>query len=204
MKKILLLTLLLVTLVGKSQDTTVVQTLTFDSTGRSYMFNFPDGSESYRKVIMQYRMRCTGGLVSTGSNTNLGCGEWDYSCNTFVTDSSRTDSIKSTHPNYIISGFSGTTFNYTSQPTYTYYQSTQQDVAYTTVNSETEGVIGTGTNTTNNPFDLSTEQSKTQYLITATELTNSGLISGDLTGLKLNISNLLKYPVSYNSFGRLN
>lgn len=190
MRKILLLAILFIAFLGKSQDTTVVQTITFDSTGRSYMFNFPDGTESYRKVIMQYRMRCHGGLVSTGASPNLGCGEWDYSCNTMITDSSRTDSIKSTHPNYTITGFSGTTFNYTSQPTFTYYQSDQQDVAYTTVNSETEGIIGTGTNTTNNPFDLSTEQSKTQYLITATELTNSGIIAGDLTGLKLNISNL--------------
>ena len=190
MKKILLLTFVFIGFIGQSQDTTIVQTLTFDSTARAYMFKFPDGTESYRKVVMQYRMRCTEGLVSTGSSTNLGCGEWDYSCNTFITDSTRTDSIKATHPDYLVSGFSGTTFNYTSQPTYTYYQSTQQDVIYTTVNSETEGVIGTGVNVTDNPFGLSTEQSKTQYLITATELTNSGLIAGELTGLKLNISNL--------------
>ena len=130
MKKILLLAILLVSFIGKSQDTTVVQTLTFDSTGRSYMFNFPDGTESYRKVIMQYRMRCTGGLISTQASPNLGCGEWDYSCNTMITDSSKTDSIKSTHPDFIVSGFSGTTFNYTSQPTYTYYQSTQQIYFY--------------------------------------------------------------------------
>jgi len=190
MKKLLLAGILFASFSGKSQDTTIVQTLTFDSTGRAYTFTFPDDSQSYRKVLMQYRMRCTGGLVSTGSNTNLGCGEWDYSCNTFLTDSTKTDSIKSTHPDFIVSGFTGTTFNYTSQPTYTYYQSTQQDVSYTTVNSETEGVIGTGVNASSFPFDLSTEQAKTQYLISSTELLNSGLIAGDLTGLKLDISSL--------------
>ncbi len=190
MKKLLLTSILFASVMGHAQDTTVVQTLTFDSTGRAYTFTFPDNSQSYRKVLMQYRMRCTGGLVSTGSNTNLGCGEWDYSCNTFLTDSTRMDSIKDTHPDFIVSNFSGSIFNYTSQPTYTYYQSTQQDVSYTTVNSETEGIIGTGGNTTSYPFDLSTNQAKTQYLITAAELTNSGLIGGDLTGLKLNISSL--------------
>ena len=176
---------------AKSQDTTVVQTITFDSTGRSYMFNFPDGSESYRKVIMQYRMRCHGGLVSSGSNPNLGCGEWDYSCNTMLTDSSRTDSVKSTHPDYIISGFSGTTFNYTANPTYTYYQSTQEEVTYTATNSETVGTtIGAGTNSSNSPFEITNGQGKTQYLITETELTASGLTAGDLTSLKLNIDGL--------------
>jgi hypothetical protein len=140
---------------------------------------------------MQYRKRCHGGLVSSGSNPNLGCGEWDYSCNTMLTDSSRTDSVKSTHPNYIVSGFSGTTFNYTANPTYTYYQSTQEDVNYTATNSETIGTsIGTETNSSNSPFEITNGQGKTQYLITAAELTASGLATGDLTSLKLNIDGL--------------
>ncbi|MBL4653360.1 MAG: hypothetical protein JKY53_10945 [Flavobacteriales bacterium] len=171
-------------------DTTIIQTLTFDSTGRSYMFNFPDGTTSYEKIIMQYRMRCTDGLVSTGANTNLGCGEWDYSCNTFVTDSSRTDSIKAIHPDYIISSFTGTTFNYTSIPTYTYYQSTQEEVTYITTSAETVAVINSGSGSDNNPFDLTTSRAKTQYLITSSELLAGGIIAGDLTSLKLDIDGL--------------
>ena len=191
MKKLLLLSILFASFVGQTQDTTIVQTLTFDSTGRAYMFTFPDDSQSYRKVLMQYRMRCTGGLVSTGSNTNLGCGEWDYSCNTFLTDSTRTDSIKSIHPNYIISGFSGTTYNYTANQTYTYYQSTQEEVTNTVTNSETIGTsIGVGINSSNSPFEITNGQGKTQYLVTEAELTASGLTAGDLTSLKLNLDGL--------------
>jgi hypothetical protein len=42
---------------------------------------------------MQYSMRCKNALVSTGSDRNKGCGEWDYSCETYITEPSRTDSL---------------------------------------------------------------------------------------------------------------
>ena len=72
-------------------DTTVVQTLRFDTTLRAGMFMFPDDtSKTYEKIIMLYSMRCKNGLISNGTNTNLGCGEWDYNCYTSVIDSSKT------------------------------------------------------------------------------------------------------------------
>lgn len=77
-----------------AQDTIVVQTLTFDSVGRSGGFTFPDAAAGpFEKVIMQYTMRCKGGLVSTGADRNRGCGEWDYNCETYIIDSSRLDSV---------------------------------------------------------------------------------------------------------------
>ncbi len=41
-------------------------------------------------------MRCKGGAVGSQvpPSGTLGCGEWDYSCNTYVTDSTKTDSVK--------------------------------------------------------------------------------------------------------------
>src|SRR5258705_12345873 len=76
-------------------DTTVVQVFRFDTTMRAGVFLFPnDTSKTYEKIIMLYSMRCKNGLVSTSSNTNLGCGEWDYNNYTYVVDSSQTDSLK--------------------------------------------------------------------------------------------------------------
>jgi len=189
MKRILVLTAILLNSISFSQDTTLVQTLTFDSTARAYTFQFPDGTESYRKILMHYRMRCKGALVSTGSNTNLGCGEWDYSCNTFITDSTRTDSVKATHPNYVISGFSGTPFNYTANQTYTYYSFDQINTVNTSPTSENSGTIGTGTVQTPSPLSTEFKSSKSQYLFTVTELTGAGLIGGnDITSLKLDVA----------------
>ena len=173
-----------------AQDTTIIQTITYDSTGRDYIFQFPpkDGT-NYQKIIMQYSMRCKDGLISTsGAPNDHGCGEWDYSCNTFITDSSKTDSIKSTHASHIISGFSGDVFDYTTQPTYTYYQYNQKEVIYNSTSDENTATVGTGTESLNHPFLSAHKIAKTQYLWTATELSDAGLSAGDITGLQLNIS----------------
>lgn len=88
-----------------AQDTITVQTFTWDSTSRRGLFQFPDDpTQSYRKIIMQYNMRCHGARVGVGS---VGCYEWDYSCNTFITDSTKQDSSLATIGNYVISGFNG-------------------------------------------------------------------------------------------------
>jgi hypothetical protein len=76
-----------------AQDTVVVQTLTYDSVGRAGVYDFPD-TGSFEKVIMQYSMRCHNGLVSNSTNTEQGCGQWDYNCETYIIDSARTDSVK--------------------------------------------------------------------------------------------------------------
>jgi concanavalin A-like lectin/glucanase superfamily protein/type IX secretion system substrate protein/peptide-N-glycosidase F-like protein len=172
-----------------AQDTTVIQTLTYDSTGRNYVFQFPpDDGTSYEKIIMEYNMRCKGALVSTGANTNLGCGEWDYSCNTYIIDSTYTDSLRTIHPSHIISGFSGDVFDYTSNPTHTYYQYDQQQVIYNNTISETTATIGSGTDMLNHPFGTSGAVSKSQYLWTAGELTTAGLNAGDISSIRLNLN----------------
>ena len=191
MRSIIVTLLLLTAISGFSQDTTVVQTLTFDSTGRSYMFNFPpDTGQSYEKILMLYTMRCKDGLISPpiSGQTNIGCGEWDYSCNTFITDSSKTDSSKAIAPSHIITGFTGTTYNYTTQPTFTYYSFNQQNVVHNSTTSETTASIGTGTTPLNNPFGASSKVSKSQYLWSAAELTTAGVMTGEITSIKFNVS----------------
>ena len=67
-------------------DTIVVPVLDYSNASRNVVANFPNNSSlSFEKVIMRYAMRCKNGLVSTGGQRNLGCGEWDYSCNIRVT-----------------------------------------------------------------------------------------------------------------------
>lgn len=90
----LLLTILLCSSAARAQDTVIVQTLTFDSVGRAGSYQFPDlDPATVEKVVMQYSMRCKNALVSTGNDRNKGCGEWDYSCETYITDPDRIDSL---------------------------------------------------------------------------------------------------------------
>ena len=83
-------------------DTIIIPTFNYSQTPtnnaiRDTMIDFPDDDNlSFEKIIMLYNMRCKDGLVSVQGNTNLGCGEWDYSCNTYITDSSKVDSVLAT------------------------------------------------------------------------------------------------------------
>jgi hypothetical protein len=171
-----------------AQETIVVQTLTYDSTGRDYMFEFPeDDGTSYERILMLYNMRCKGAQISVSGNPNLGCGEWDYSCNTYVVDSSYTDSLRSTHPSHIISGFSGMEYAYTNTPTNTYFQYDQKEVNYTNTISESSTTLGTGNELLNHPFNTQSANSKSQYVWTADELVNEGLGAGKISGIQLDL-----------------
>ncbi|HKR03334.1 MAG TPA: peptide-N-glycosidase F-related protein [Bacteroidia bacterium] len=172
-------------------DTTVVQTLRFDTTMRAGVFLFPnDTTKTYEKIIMLYSMRCKNGLVSNSNFPNQGCGEWDYNCYTYVTDSSQTDSLLSQHSDYTIGNFSDTIFNYTTTPVWSYIQYVQQEITYTTIISEDSATIGTGTTSLIQPFAASNSVSRTQNLWTAGELTSAGLTAGDITGLRLDVQSL--------------
>lgn len=78
-------------LAAHGQDTITVNTFTWSSESRDSVFEFPDNAgQTYHKIIMEYGMRCHDLEVGNGA---VGCREWDYSCNTIVYDSTRTDSV---------------------------------------------------------------------------------------------------------------
>ena len=134
-------------------DTIVVETFNYTQTHgwpwsgliRDTMIDFPDNPDlTFEKIIMLYNMRCKDGLVSTTTDRNKGCGEWDYSCNTYITDSSRVDSVLSFTSSHYISAFTGSTFSYVDVPLYDYYQYRQKDVQINSTNSETLNTVGSG------------------------------------------------------------
>ena len=171
-----------------AQDTIVVQTFTLDSTSREGVFLFPDEpGTTYEKIIMQYRMRCHDALVGNG---NVGCYEWDYHCNTVVTDSSKTDSLWSTHPSHVIIGSESNPYYYVLDPTFNYFQYLQQEVVYNVIISEDSALIGNGTQTLDIPFSTNYKKGKTQILLTVSELSAAGLSVGNISGIRLDISEI--------------
>ncbi|MCF8405538.1 MAG: T9SS type A sorting domain-containing protein [Bacteroidales bacterium] len=169
------------------QDTTIVQTFTLDSTVREGVFSFPDDpGTTYQKIIMQYRMRCHDAAIGNG---NIGCYEWDYHCNTVVTDSSLTDSVWATHPDHVITGSSSNPYFYITSPTFNYLLYTQHEVLYTSIITEDSVLIGTGLNDVDIPFSTAENIGKTQVLYLASELSNSGLNQGEITGLRHFVEN---------------
>ena len=187
---ILTFSFLLFTFILSAQDTITVQTFTWDSTSRSAVFEFPDvPGDSYRKILMEYNMRCHNAAVGNG---NVGCGEWDYHCNTVITDPSVQDSIMATHPSHIISDFNGSQFDYSLNPTYSYTQYTQTDVSYTNISNESEFIFyddgsatEIGTNASNTKF---------QFIITANQLQDGAISDKEIQGLKLYFKDEVQVP----------
>jgi hypothetical protein len=167
---------------------TVVQTLTYDSTARSMLVEFPDRDHNeYEKILMHYSMRCKDGLVSTGADRNKGCGEWDYSCNTFITDSTLLDSFRATAPSHVIQGYTESFFDYSINPTYYYYQFDLNEVSYNNTISESETDFNAGDLSMQFPLGGGHRAQKTQLLYKRNDLTAAGLTAGIISGLKFNI-----------------
>ncbi|MBK7668680.1 MAG: LamG domain-containing protein [Sphingobacteriaceae bacterium] len=192
MKKILVCLLALLSFSAISQvtgDTIVVKTFKYGSTTRDTAIQFPSNSLTYEKIIMRYNMRCKNGLVSTSSQRNLGCGEWDYSCNTYIADSSRMEIENLTAPSHIISNFTGTVFPYTTLQPYDYYNYAQTTVTLNSITSETQYTVGTGTSSVPNYLKANEKSGRSQLLYTAAELTSAGFTAGNIDGLLLDVAN---------------
>lgn len=165
----------------QAQDTIKVQTFDWKSTNRRDTFSFPDNSgEKYRKILMTYNMRCHDAAVGSGS---VGCREWDYSCNTYIYDPSKTDSTMQFASDYVISNFKNKQFAYTNLPTYTYYAYQQHNTSLS--GNLSNFAFGTG----NEAMDLKTNNKtgKIQTIFTAAELTAQGLTAGPIIRMQLDI-----------------
>lgn len=171
-------------------DTIRVQAFNYNSTTRDTLISFPNNpSLTFEKIILKYNMRCKNALISTPTDRNLGCGEWDYSCNTFIADSTKIEKVLFQQPDYVISNFTGTSFNYTSQPTFDHYDFTQKNVVLNNVISENNYVIGSGTSVLTDIVRTSQKSGRTQFLIKASDLLVSGFSAGTIDALQLNVSN---------------
>ncbi len=171
-------------------DTIVIQTIdysqTFTPNGRDTMILFPDNpGQTYEKIIMAYNMRCKDGNVSVPGNTNLGCGEWDYKCNTYITDSSRVDSVINYLQSHSITHFSGDTFYYTNQAVNNYYQHLQKQVEVNNIISENQSQVGNGDLNLAPPINADHNSGKSQYLYLASELIAAGATTGNIDGVIL-------------------
>jgi hypothetical protein len=137
-------------------------------------------------------MRCKGARVSTSASRNLGCGEWDYSCNTYIYDSTSIDSVFTKRPKYKVSGVAstaGTTYQYTTTPVYDYYRHFLKKVVLNSITTETKDTITNGIDSLENIFNNSNKSSKSQFVYTASELLTAGFTPGNISGIQLEALN---------------
>lgn len=213
----LFITLLLIPFMAiklDAQDTVWIQSFNYGSSSRDSVIHFPEGDHNqYEKILMYYSMRCKGGLVSTSADRNKGCGEWDYSCNTSIIDSTAVDSSKAVHPNYIISGFSGSFFPFVTKPTYTYRENNLTNISPTNISGIEKFIL---TNS-NDQTIIHPEKLKGKFWLYLSKDELNALGNGILSGLtfqhtgngKLDFMNvkIAAYndsPLNYNDISTLN
>ena len=117
MRKILLyFSFLLVGMQSYAQDTTWVQTFTFDTiTSRRALFQFPQELDTMRfeKVMMFYKLKCS--PLTTWDQYD--CGEWDYLTYTRVFDHTGLfDSVAKNSSRYLSNWTAPNTVQYTPLP----------------------------------------------------------------------------------------
>ncbi len=177
----------LVALGQQAGDTIVVSAFNYGSSSRDTVLSFPDNTLSFEKIILRYNMRCKNAMVSNSANPNQGCGEWDYSCNSFIVDSSRIEELASTHPKYSISNFDGTNFPYRLDPIFDFFQYHLHRITIDTVLQENQFEIVAGQDSLHHFLNMGKPSGKYQTILSSAELLIAGLSVGNIDGIILEL-----------------
>ncbi|NOQ73005.1 MAG: T9SS type A sorting domain-containing protein [Crocinitomix sp.] len=189
MKKIIAILLILTANVGISQDTTFVQTFTYDSVStRRATFPFPaelDGKQ-FEKVLMYYNIKCDPLTPWDGYN----CGEWDYLAYSHIYDhTGNLDSNEVNSQRLIVNGEMPETVSYVYDPYYHYYQNYEKFITYTS-EADTNYSLGVGAASSNAPFGTTNQTQRSQILWQNAELTGTGMGAGDIAKLRFDVTDL--------------
>lgn len=176
-RKLLIVLMLLIPLQALTQDTTKIQTLTFeDITKRSGTWSFPDSSKKWEKILMHYTLKCD----PRTTRDNFPCGEWDYLSYIMLKDSTgRIDSVQLMQPNFMVADLSPDSFNLTSTVPFSQQEYYQYFKVVTSTSSTDSVNIGTPTASMPELFGAP----RVQLIYTAAELSAAGFKAGNITGL---------------------
>jgi hypothetical protein len=185
MKKLLLLSILLNIMVLNlvSQDTIIVQTLTFDSiTTRRGIWEFPTG-ETFRKILMVHTLKCD--PLTTWDQ--YPCGEWDYlTYNMIYRHTGMYDSTLYYHPSFTFANERTTdSVLLRNSPVYNYFNHRHSNVNYIDTLSLLDAEVGYPDEYTFEVFPAPNHSGRSQYLWKAEELTTQNFTEGFITGIKI-------------------
>ena len=172
-----------------AQDTTWVQTFTFDTLWtRRAKFYFPTAGESYRKILMYFNIKC---YPDKSGDGNFACGEWDYIYFNSVYDHrGKLDSTLKTGRYFTVNGNGSIdTLNYATLPQYNVYRSFLYNTVIDNITSSASYTTGAATVPMPHPFNLAAGKERGQFIWKASELLAAGLTAGNITGIKLNFQN---------------
>jgi hypothetical protein len=185
MKKLLFFFLLLSLMAENliSQDTIVVQTLTFDSiTTRRGIWEFPTG-ETFRKILMVHTLKCD----PLTTHDQYPCGEWDYlTYNMVYRHTGMYDSTLYYHPSFTFANDrSADSVLLSNSPVYNYFNHLHSAVIYVDTFSILDAEVGYPEEYTFEVFPAPNHSGRSQYLWKANEIAAAGFNEGFITGIKI-------------------
>lgn len=185
MKKLLLFFFFLILITPNllSQDTIVVQTLTFDSiTTRRGIWEFPTG-ETFRKILMVHTLKCD--PLTTHDQYN--CGEWDYlTYNMIYRHTGMYDSTLYYHPSFTFANDrTADSVLLKNSPVYNYFNHRHRAVSYPDTLSILDAEVGYPEEYTFEVLPAPNHSGRSQYLWKADELTAVSFTEGFITGIKI-------------------
>jgi len=170
----------------QSQDTVVVQTLIFDSiTTRRGIWQFPEG-ESFRKILMYHTLKCD----PRTTHDHYNCGEWDYlTYNTVYDHTGVYDSTLYHQPSFTyINDATVDSLLERTAPTFTYYNKLHKQASFQDTLSLNQAVTGTGSLSSATVLNTQFPDGRSQFLWREQELLTAGLTAGEVTGMKIHVS----------------
>ena len=106
------------------EDTLIIHPITWETSSPQgwnaqyeKIIKFPDKDTQWRKIFLIQTLKCD----STTQGDQYPCGEWDYSCHTYIHDSTRIDSIRYKTQSHTIVNYTGMSYNYSTTPVYNYF-----------------------------------------------------------------------------------
>ena len=166
-------------------DTTIVETLDFnDITKRRGWYIFPSDTNSYHKVLMYYTLKCD----AATTQDNYACGEWDYTTYTRLYNHKNINT-----PFYYYKNSNPENIGFNNNPKFDIYQKHTFNTTIDSILSENSFTLGAGNFTTSQLLNTASKNGSAQYLITALELQNQGLSTGNISRLSIDIQNQGEY-----------
>ncbi len=177
--------MMLLGLQANAQDTTWVQTFTFDSIStRRADFQFPASLDTMRfeKVLMYYKLKCS----PLTPWDQYDCGEWDYLAYTRIFDhTGMMDSVQVDSMQYVNNFQSTGTYNYAPYPMTLTDEFVRTESYRTGATLTSNNVLGAGAADAGFPFNIQQNGGRFQMLVTQAELAAAGIGAGDIQSLSL-------------------
>ena len=190
MKKQLLILFVICSFLTIAQDTTWVQTFTFDSIiTRRANFQFPVdlNTKRFEKVLMYYKLKCS----PLTSWDQYNCGEWDYLAYTRVIEHTGAyDSIQKTMQKYQANYLSPATYVYNPigySQTDTYARNENVRSGVTTIMNP---LVMTADGASSLPFNVASNGSRYQFVVSAADLIAAGIVAGNIQSLSLDLAGI--------------